>query len=299
MILTPFIILLAGPLGLRIQKLLKEPTELKVAVKETLKDHLIIVGFGLNGRNLASVVRDIGIQFVVIELSDKLVKEANKENVPILFGDATRRDVLALANAEHARVVVIAISDIAATRRVVSLVRSMNQNAVILVRTRYVAEVDSLMRLGANVVIPEEFETSIEIFSRVLEQYDVPDHLINQQVEVIRSGSYSMLRGLSLTQERLLKISELFLKSTVQQIVILPDSPAKNKSLHELDLRKETGASVIAVIRGDTAVNNPGAEFRLEENDVVVLWGAHEQLAQAMKKLQQNLGGSASLPTAL
>jgi CPA2 family monovalent cation:H+ antiporter-2 len=182
------------------------------------------------------------------------------------------------------------LSDIAATRRVVSLVRSLNQKAVILVRTRYVAEVDSLMRLGANVVIPEEFETSIEIFSRVLEQYDVPDHLINQQVEVIRSGSYGMLRGLSLSQERLLKISEMFLKSTVQQIVILPDSPAKNKSLLELDLRKATGASVIAVLRGETAFNNPGAEFRLEENDVVVLWGAHEQLAEAMKKLLPSQG---------
>jgi CPA2 family monovalent cation:H+ antiporter-2 len=88
MILTPFTILLAGPIGLKIQKLLKEPTELKAADKETLKDHLIIVGFGLNGRNLASVVRDIGIQFVVIELSDKLVKEAKKENVPFIFGDA-------------------------------------------------------------------------------------------------------------------------------------------------------------------------------------------------------------------
>jgi CPA2 family monovalent cation:H+ antiporter-2 len=286
MILTPFTILLSGPLGLKIQKMLKQPAApLKEKEKGILKDHLVIVGFGLNGKNLASVVRDIGISFIVVELNDQLVKEAKKEKIPVLFGDATRRDVLNLANVKNARVVVIAISDMAATRRVVSLVRSLSVRVVILVRTRYVAEVDGLTRLGANVVIPEEFETSIEIFSRVLEQYDIPDHLINQQVEVIRSGSYGMLRGLSLTQERLLKISELFLKSTVQQIVITPDSPGNNKTLQELDLRKETGASVIAVIRGETAVNNPGADFRLQENDVVVLWGAHEQLGQAMKKL--------------
>jgi CPA2 family monovalent cation:H+ antiporter-2 len=285
MILTPFTILLSGPLGLKIQKMLKQPAAPLQETEKSLKDHLVIVGFGLNGKNLASVVRDIGISFMVVELNDQLVKEAKKEKIPVLFGDATRRDVLMLANIENARVVVIAISDMAATRRVVSLVRSLSKRAVILVRTRYVAEVDGLMRLGANSVIPEEFETSIEIFSRVLEQYDIPDHLINQQVEVIRSGSYGMLRGLSLTQERLLKISELFLKSTVQQIVITPDSPGNNKTLQELDLRKETGASVIAVIRGETAVNNPGADFRLQENDVVVLWGAHEQLGQAMKQL--------------
>ena len=289
MILTPFAILLAGPLGMKIQKVLKLPTDLKDADKATLKDHLVIVGFGLNGKNLASVVRDIGTPFVVIELNDQLVKEAKKEKMPVLFGDATRKDVLSLANVETARVVVIAISDMAATRRVVSLVRDLSSKVVIVVRTRYVAEVDSLMRLGANYVIPEEFETSIEIFSRVLEQYNIPDHLINQQVEVIRSGSYGMLRGLSLTQDRLLKVSELFLKSTVQQIVISPESPGNNRTLQELDLRKETGASVIAVIRGESAVNNPGANFKLEENDVVVLWGAHEQLGQAIKKLSTPL----------
>jgi CPA2 family monovalent cation:H+ antiporter-2 len=289
MILTPFAILLAGPLGMKIQKMLKQPAEHKEADKHARKDHLVIVGFGLNGKNLASVVRDIGTSFVVIELSDQLVKEAKKEKIPILFGDATRKDVLALANVESARVVVIAISDMAATRRVVSLVRDMSSRAVILVRTRYVAEVDSLMRLGANYVIPEEFETSIEIFSRVLQQYDVPDHLINHQVDIIRSGSYGMLRGLSLTQERLLKISELFLKSTVQQVVITPESPGNNRTLLDLDLRKETGASVIAVIRGESAINNPGADFRLQENDVVVLWGAHEQLGQALKKLSASL----------
>jgi CPA2 family monovalent cation:H+ antiporter-2 len=285
MILTPFVILIAAPIGLRIQRMMKQTTPQEESGKELLKDHLVIIGFGLNGKNLARVVRDIGIPFLVVELNDKLVKDAHNEKIPVLFGDATRKEVLHLAGVQNARAVVIAISDISATRSVVAMVRDLGPNAVLLVRTRYVAEVDSLMRLGANIVIPEEFETSIEIFSRVLEQYNIPDHLIDQQVAVIRSGSYGMLRGLSLTQERLLKITELFLKSTVQQVVIGADSPAKNLSLQELDLRKETGASVIAVVRGESVVNNPGADYRLEENDVVVLWGAHAQLAEAVKKL--------------
>jgi monovalent cation:H+ antiporter-2, CPA2 family len=285
MILTPFVILLAAPIGLRIQRMLKQPVVQDEISKNLLKDHLVIIGFGLNGKNLARVVRDIGISFLVVELNDRLVKDAHKENIPVLFGDATRKEVLHLAGVENARAVVVAISDMSATRNVVAMVRNLSPNAVLLVRTRYVAEVDSLMRLGANIVIPEEFETSIEIFSRVLEQYNIPDHLIDQQVAVIRSGSYGMLRGLSLSQERLLKITELFLKSTVQQVVIGSDSPAKNQTLQELDLRKETGASVIAIVRGEEVANNPGGDFRLQENDVVVLWGAHAQLAEALKKL--------------
>jgi CPA2 family monovalent cation:H+ antiporter-2 len=285
MILTPFVILVASPIGLRIQRMLKQASGQEEPGKQALKDHLVIIGFGLNGKNVARVVREIGIPFLVVELNDRLVKDAHKENIPVLFGDATRKDVLLQGGVQNARAVVIAISDAAATRNVVAMTRNLSPNVVILVRTRYVAEVDGLMRLGANIAIPEEFETSIEIFSRVLEQYNIPDHLIDQQVAVIRSGSYGMLRGLSLTQERLLKITELFLKSTVQQVVIGADSPARNKSLLELDIRKETGASVIAVVRGESVVNNPGADYRLEENDVVVLWGAHAQLAEALKKL--------------
>src|SRR5437867_9852362 len=121
------------------------------------------------------------------------------------------------ADADKARMIVIAISDAAATRRCVAVARSLNSTAAILVRTRYVSEVDFLLQLGANNVIPEEFETSIEIFSRVLEHYNIPDHLINQQISVVRAEGYGMLRGLSLSQERLMKISELFLKSTIQQ----------------------------------------------------------------------------------
>jgi CPA2 family monovalent cation:H+ antiporter-2 len=286
MILAPFAILLSGPAGMKLQQFLGRRVELpEKRETKTLRDHLVIVGFGLNGQNLARVVRDIGIPFQVIELNDKLVKEAQKQNLPVVFGDATRKEVLHQAGVEHARMVVIAISDPSATRSAVASIRSVSHKTVILVRTRYVIEVDSLMNLGANLVIPEEFETSIEIFSRVLEQYNIPDHLIDQQVTVIRSGSYGMLRGLSLSQERLMKLSELFLKSTVQQIVIRPESPAKDQTLQQLDLRKATGASIIAVIRGEKALNNPGADFRLEANDIVVLWGAHAQLAEAVKIL--------------
>jgi CPA2 family monovalent cation:H+ antiporter-2 len=232
------------------------------------------------------VVRDVGISFLVVELNDELVKQAQHEDVPVLFGDAARKEVLISAGALRARSAVVAISDQRATRTVVALMRSLNAQLHIIVRTRYVAEVDSLLRLGANAVIPEEFETSVEIFARVLERYGIPDHLIEQQVAIIRSGGYGMLRGLSLSQERLMKISELLLKSTVQQLVISEGSPAANITLRELNLRGETGATILVVIRGETANNNPDPDFRLEPGDVVVLWGAHQQLAEATRKLE-------------
>jgi K+:H+ antiporter len=287
MFLTPFLFLVADPFNRMIQSVIGMKSRLfpEETQTATQKDHLIIVGFGLNGRNLSRVVQDIGIPFLIIELNDKLIRQARAEGYPVIFGDATSKEVLSKSGAENARMVVIAISDAAATQRCVAVLRSMNSNAQILVRTRYVAEMEALTKLGANIVIPEEFETSIEIFARVLQQYQIPDHLIDQQISVVRSDSYGMLRGLSLSQERLMKLSELFLKSTVAQVVVDGNSPAKDRSLRDLDLRRKSGASIIAIVRGDNAITNPDADFKIQEQDMMVLWGAHQQLAEAYKLL--------------
>jgi CPA2 family monovalent cation:H+ antiporter-2 len=285
MFFTPFAILFASKTGMKLQEIAGLRDVQQAPEEPKVSDHLIIIGYGLNGKNLANVVREIGIPFVVVELNAELVNQAVQQGVPVLFGDATRTDVLRRAGVERARMVVIAISDPTATRRTVVMIRDLNPTCVILVRTRYVAEVDSLMQLGANFVIPEEFETSVEIFARVLEQYNVPEHLIEQQISIIRAESYGMLRGLSLSQERLLKLSELFLKSTVQQVVVGGGSPAANRSVRELDLRKKTGATIIAVIRENTVITNPGADYVLQQNDILVLWGDHQQLVEAERIL--------------
>lgn len=284
MAFTPAAVSIAIPLSMKMQRWLKtvEP-EAKDSVAR--KEHLLIVGFGLNGQNLSRVVREAGLPFLIVELNDRLVQSARNGGLPVLFGDATRREVLLKADAGMARMAVIAISDPAATRHCVAMLRSLNPAMVILVRTRYVAEVESLVRLGANVVIPEEYETSIEIFARVLKEYNIPDYLIEQQIAIVRSDGYGMLRGLSLTHERLLQVSELLLRSTVEQFVLGAKSKAKDRTIRELNLRKETGVSVIAVIRGDESYPNPDAEFELHENDILVLWGAHRQLAEARASL--------------
>jgi CPA2 family monovalent cation:H+ antiporter-2 len=71
----------------------------------------------------------------------------------------------------------------------------LNPNLHIIVRTRYVSEITELFELGANEVIPEEFETSIEIFSRVLHRYGTPRNVIEQQIGRIREQGYEMLRS--------------------------------------------------------------------------------------------------------
>ncbi len=250
-----------------------------------LMGHTIIAGYGLNGRNLAKTLKATHIPYVVLEVNADTIRKARPEGEPIIYGDITREDTFVRAGVDCAKVIVFAISDFAATRMAVRMVRRMNSSAFILVRTRYAAEVDELLKLGANQVIPEEFETSIEIFSRVLHEYHVPANVIANQIQFVRFGGYKMLRGISLDQENLGRVAALFAGATVDHIQIEPDSPATGKTLRDLDIRKNTGATVIAIARNGEAITNPGPDFTMQPDDIVVLLGAHRDLDEAVKLL--------------
>jgi K+:H+ antiporter len=142
--------------------------------KEIKKDRIIVVGYGVNRRNVALSARSENVPYVIIEIAPEIVKTEGITGEPINYGDATQEEVLHHANIMTARVVVIAISDVGATRRITELSRWLNPDVFIIARTRYVLEMNPLHDLGANEVIPEEYETSVEIFARVLERYNVP-----------------------------------------------------------------------------------------------------------------------------
>lgn len=250
-----------------------------------LTGHTIIAGFGLNGRNLAKTLKATHIPYVVLEVNADTIRQARAEGEPIIYGDITREDTFTRAGVDCAKVIVFAISDFAATRMAVRMVRRMNPSSFILVRTRYAAEVDELYRLGANQVIPEEFETSIEIFARVLHEYHVPNNVITNQIQYVRFGGYKMLRGMSLDQENLGRVAALFAGATVDTVQIEPGSPAVGRALRDLDIRKNSNATVIAVARSGEAVTNPGPDYTLQSDDLVVLLGAHADLDKAINLL--------------
>ena len=254
----------------------------------TLIGHTIIAGYGLNGRNLAKTLKATHLPYVVLEVNADTIRKARDEGESIIYGDITRRDVLLRAGIDCAKVIVFAVSDYAATRIAVRTVRELNPAIFILIRTRYAADVDELYKAGADQVIPEEFETSIEIFSRVLHEYHVPNNVIANQIQLVRFGGYKMLRGYSLDQENLGRIAALFADATVDHIQLESGSPTVGRTLRELDLRKNTGASVIAIARNGEANTNPGPDFTLQPDDIVVLIGGHRELDEAMNLLTKN-----------
>ena len=247
--------------------------------------HVIVVGYGLNGQNLARVLKEVSIPYRVLEMDPDLVRSAKAGGEPIAFGDGTRPEILQQVDIEKARVLVVAISDPAATARLVSQARRLRTDLYIIVRTRYVAEIDRLYRLGANQVIPEEFETSVEIFARVLQEYHIPRNVISLQVDLIRKEHYGTLRGIRLQGKQLDALSQFLVGTTSDIFSIVEASPAVGKSLEEINLPLRSGVSVIAVVRDGKSYPNVGNDFKLAVSDMLVLLGGHKALDDAAQIL--------------
>ncbi|RMD84002.1 MAG: sodium:proton exchanger, partial [Candidatus Dadabacteria bacterium] len=247
--------------------------------------HVVIVGYGLNGRNLARVLAETSIPYCVIEFDGVAAADARREGHPVLYGDATRTHVLERAHVGDAIVVVVAIRDAAATRAIVRAARRMNKTAAIVVRTHYVAEIESLYALGADDVIPEEFETSVEIFSRVLQRLDIPPNVIAAQIDVLRAEHYALLRGAARTRRYAESIYDIFMAATTVTYLVREGSPAIGRTLDEIGLRRATGANVIALVRGGQAITNPPLSTVIERGDILVLLGNHSQIAAARAAL--------------
>jgi CPA2 family monovalent cation:H+ antiporter-2 len=160
-----------------------------------LADHVVIAGFGLNGWNLAAALGEFGVPHVILELNPETVRRERLAGRDIRYGDCTRAAVLAHASLERARAYVIAISDPASTRRSVQIAREIAPAVRILVRTEHLAEVDELESLGADDVIPAEFETALALFDRVLGIYDVPEPTIDGLLAKMRLENYGVLRA--------------------------------------------------------------------------------------------------------
>ncbi|MDY6792280.1 MAG: cation:proton antiporter [Thermodesulfobacteriota bacterium] len=286
---TPFIITLAPRLSdiiLRLplpKRLISGFFPVPEAEAKGEKDHLIIIGFGINGRNVARAARLSGIPYAVIEMNPDTVRTEQTHGEPIFYGDSTQEVVLQHANIKDARIAVTAINDPAATRRITEMIRRLNPKIHLIVRTRYLQEMKPLYELGANEVIPEEFETSVEIFTRVLAKYLIPRDEIEKRVAEIRSDGYEMFRSFS---EKSLSVSELKLQLPdveISTLKIAEKSSLVGKSIAQINLRKRFEVTVLAIRRNAQTLSNPQANTQFLADDTLVVLGRPDKIANLME----------------
>lgn len=248
-----------------------------------LENHLIIVGFGLNGRNLARAARSAAIPYAILEMNPAAVRTEKRKGEPIFFGDATQQSILLHVNVRQARTLVVVINDPAATRRITELARRLNPRLYILVRTRFVSEMNALIDLGANDVIPEEFETSVEIFSRVLGKYFIPKEEIEKLTSDIRSDGYEMFRSPSLGALRSCAMESCLPDLEITSFRIEEGSPVVGKTLQEMEMRKKYGVTLLAVNRSSLIISNPAANLLFACGDILFVVGDTKSIQQVKR----------------
>lgn len=248
-----------------------------------LHDHLIIVGFGVGGQHLARTAKESGISYVILEMNPETVLRRG-ETEPIHQGDASSPRVLEKFGVHEARVLAIVISDPAAVRGIVSNAHKLNPKLHIVARTRFLTEVPALRDLGASDVIPEDFETSIEIFTRVLGHYLVARQIIEKFVNKIRQETYEMNRNLGIhgTDLPSLMDNSAFSGLEIAAVLVESGSDVVGKSLIELPLRRDYAITVVGVRHQDGKVTIPDGSTCLLEGDTAYLFAKPDSLSTAM-----------------
>jgi CPA2 family monovalent cation:H+ antiporter-2 len=285
MLLTPFIIMYSDKISsLLLRTRIQEQLNKKITAQNSsasdldhLENHLIIIGFGINGRNVSKAARYANIPYVILELDAEAVKEEKKKGEPILFGDAVHEHILTTVKLKKARVVVIAISDPQATKTIISNIRAESKSVYLIVRTRYVKEIEPLIALGADEVIPEEFETSIEIFSRVLHNYLVPMDELETLVQTIRLGNYQMFRPTNKLSAKTSQTQIPDLKITCLR-VLADSGSVVGKTIADVDVRKSYGISILAIERKHKMISNVSPEEKIKQNDRLFVRGDREHI---------------------
>jgi CPA2 family monovalent cation:H+ antiporter-2 len=156
----------------------------------------------------------------------------------------------------------------------------MSPSLSIIVRTRYVSEVKALHDTGADEVIAEEFETSVEIFTVVLNKYFVPRDRIETFIADVRADGYQMLRSRSPGKGTLPDLVRHIPNITITSFTVEPGSPLAGTTLGGFNLRKRFNLLVLALRRGDAMITSLSGETRLEAGDIAIIYASPEDIAK-------------------
>lgn len=249
-----------------------------------LDDHVILIGFGRTGQNLASFLRQDGIDYVGLDLDPVVVREAYEAGERVYYGDATHVSMLRAAGIKRARAMVITIADDRATKRIIEVARSRNDILPIIARTLDDQHLDDLEQAGATRVVPERLESSMMLASHMLEVLDVPTDEILSIIEKIRADHYYNLRGYfhGIEAESVEDFpSDHYRRHTV---VLAPGCQAIDKKIEDLHLG-ELGVSILSIRRGNIRGDEPDIQMVLQQGDALLLEGGSEELELAEERL--------------
>lgn len=284
---SSIISMMATPAFLGLGNVLLNKSEFKKEIDEhfDLQKHVLIAGFGVNGQNLSKIFKSLNIPYKVIEINPNTVKKFKKEGEDIVFGDITKHDNLLHLGIDKALMMVIAISDWDATQKAVTFGRQINPDLKIIVRTEFVSQIEPLYKAGANVVISQEFEASLEIAAYVLKILGIAGPIVRLKSEQLRKRHYGFFEGRVIGTQS--KIAELASISNLNEAYsVIGDSKIIGKSIKEIrNHLHPDDVNIIGIVRAESIFINPADDFLIENMDMILLFGKQNKIDETVEIL--------------
>ncbi|MFA6363655.1 cation:proton antiporter [Methanoregula sp.] len=252
----------------------------EIAPEEGLSDHIVIAGYGITGKSVARAATLAGIPYMVIELNPEIIREERSQYRPnFIFGDAVQEEVLEHAGIQNARTLIVAVSEEEAIPRIIHTARQLSPHVHILARTRHVRNAQHLLDLGADEVISEEFESALEIFTRALKRYQIPEEEVVRIIERSkRLGNALFTRCTDPAQHQKVQNFETLFKAThVHTVRVEAGSQVEGKAIVDLDLKDRFGIREFGFRRGTMRFTQPEPTQRLEAGDTLVFFISDEK----------------------
>jgi CPA2 family monovalent cation:H+ antiporter-2 len=278
MSLTPFAMRLAPLLYGRWRERFPRETMSTFNLPERgLRDHVVIAGYGRVGSFVARLLARLDQPFVVVDPNPGRADEARDAGYPVVYGDAAAEPVLEAAGVRRARLVIVTVPDPVGARLVVERACSINPNVHVVARTTTVEQLEELGRLGIYEAVHPESEAGLELGRQALSHLGVPAGDVQRFADKVRRELYAPITRQGREGDLLEQLERASQQIETEWVMLPENSPLKGRTIGELGVRTETGASIVAIVRDDLVLAGPGPDARFEPGDLVGVLGTQEQ----------------------
>ena len=284
---SPFLINIANPLSSWLLKY-KLPKfwvdglfPLKQIELPNYKNHLVIIGKDSRALNLSKMADYINFPHISVVFDPVIVRKLQEKGKNVIYGDAANEPILHKAHIENADIIIISVGNMITSLAILEKIRHINRHAYIIARNRQVEDIEELYKYGANEVIPEEFETSIELFKRVMTKRLLPKNEIETTLAQIRDEHYGIFREKDENEKHAI-LSHLP-NIEVTALKIEENSPMIGKTLKELKIRRNYGVTLVALKHEDRIIEHPEPNTKILKDDIAYILGKPEQIAHAIE----------------
>ncbi|MBI1354188.1 MAG: portal protein [Acidobacteria bacterium] len=297
MVLSPALAGLSGPLYARWRRLVPqdEPLQTFHLPEQGLADHVIVAGYGRTGRAAVQVMGRIGVPYLVVDFDHENIAECLRNGLPAIWGDATRPQTLEAAGVGRARLLFLTIPDAETMKMVVVKAREAQPGIEVVARALYAEHMQELREIGVWSAVQPEFEAGLAMVRQVLTRYNAPAERIYAFSEAVRQEMYAPMSGEALPPACATVLDTIGRAHPALEIgwaEVCVGTPGVGRTIGELDLRRETGASIVALVRDGVALPNPGPEVALLPGDLAALLGAPNERDEARRLLAGGVSAS-------